>query len=182
MNTITNTIIRLFNERGHSEYGGEAVTQRQHALQCATLARQNGASDALIIAALLHDIGHILHDLPNESPESGIDDYHEDLAARFLEQYFPPSVSEPVRLHVAAKRYMCTVDSAYLRTLSPPSVKSLEIQGGLMNDDALKAFEQNPFHQEAIRLRLWDDKAKDPDWITEPVEAFADIMDAETIK
>ena len=174
MNTITAQIITLFNEKGHSEYGGEAVTQLEHALQCATLAKENGSSDALITASLLHDIGHILHDLPEDAPDEGIDDYHENLAARFLQQHFPPSVSEPVRLHVAAKRYMCTVEPSYFEKLSPPSVQSLEIQGGLMNEEEIWTFEQNPFHQDAVQLRRWDDMAKDPDWKTEPIEAFAD--------
>ncbi len=174
MNTITNKIITLFNEKGHSEYGGEAVTQLEHALQCATLAKQAHASDALITASLLHDIGHILHDLPEDTPERGIDDYHENLAAHFLEQHFPPSVSEPVRLHVAAKRYMCTVEQDYLDKLSPPSVQSLEIQGGLMNEEEIWAFEQNPFYKDAVQLRRWDDLAKDPDWKTELIEVFGE--------
>jgi [1-hydroxy-2-(trimethylamino)ethyl]phosphonate dioxygenase len=177
MKTITDTILRLFNERGHSEYGGEGVTQLEHALQCATLAKNAGASDALITASLLHDIGHILHDLPDDAPDNGIDDYHENLAAHFLEQHFPPSVSEPVRLHVAAKRYMCTTEPSYFEKLSPPSVQSLEIQGGLMNEEEIWAFEQNPFHQEAVQLRRWDDMAKDPEWKTEPVEAFGGHID-----
>jgi [1-hydroxy-2-(trimethylamino)ethyl]phosphonate dioxygenase len=176
MNTTTNKIITLFNEKGHSEYGGEAVTQLEHALQCATLAKENGATDALITASLLHDIGHILHDLPDDAPDAGIDDYHENLAARFLEQHFPPSVSEPVRLHVAAKRYMCTTDPTYFEKLSPPSVQSLEIQGGLMNEEEVWAFEKNPFHQDAISLRKWDDRAKDPDWTTEQIEAFEETI------
>jgi [1-hydroxy-2-(trimethylamino)ethyl]phosphonate dioxygenase len=174
MNTITAQIIILFNEKGHSEYGGEVVTQLEHALQCATLAKENGSSDALITASLLHDIGHILHDLPEDAPDEGIDDYHENLAARFLQQHFPLSVSEPVRLHVAAKRYMCTVEPSYFEKLSPPSVQSLEIQGGLMNEEEIWTFEQNPFHQDAVQLRRWDDMAKDPDWKTDPIEAFAD--------
>jgi [1-hydroxy-2-(trimethylamino)ethyl]phosphonate dioxygenase len=146
----------------------------EHALQCASLAKENSASDALITASLLHDIGHILHDLPDDAPDNGIDDFHENLAAHFLKQHFPPAVSEPVRLHVAAKRYMCTVEPTYFEKLSPPSVQSLEIQGGLMNEEELWAFEQNPFHQDAIQLRRWDDMAKDPDWKTEPIEAFAE--------
>ena len=173
MKTITETILRLFNERGHSEYGGEGVTQLEHALQSATLAKNAGASDALITASLLHDIGHILHDLPDDAPDNGIDDYHENLAAHFLEQHFPPSVSEPVRLHVAAKRYMCTSDPSYFEKLSPPSIQSLEIQGGLMNEEEIWAFEQNPYAQDAVQLRCWDDLAKDPNWKTEPIEAFA---------
>jgi [1-hydroxy-2-(trimethylamino)ethyl]phosphonate dioxygenase len=177
MTTITDKIIKLFNERGHSEYGGEGVTQLEHALQCASLAKENSASDALITASLLHDIGHILHDLPDDAPDNGIDDFHENLAAHFLKQHFPPAVSEPVRLHVAAKRYMCTTEPSYFEKLSPPSIQSLEIQGGLMSEEELWAFEQNPFHQDAVQLRRWDDMAKDPDWKTEPIEAFGGYID-----
>jgi [1-hydroxy-2-(trimethylamino)ethyl]phosphonate dioxygenase len=178
MNVVLRHILTLFNERGHSEYGGEGVTQLEHALQCATLAKDSSSSDTLITASLLHDIGHILHDLPEDAPDNGIDDYHENLAARFLEQHFPLSVSEPVRLHVAAKRYICTVEPDYFEKLSQPSIQSLEIQGGLMSDEEIRAFEQTPFHQEAIQLRRWDDMAKDPDWQTEPIEAFIQNINA----
>lgn len=173
---ITNTILNLFNERGHSEYGGEAVTQLEHALQCATLARQAHASDALITASLLHDVGHILHDLPDNTPDTGIDDFHENLAAQFLEKYFPPSVSEPVRLHVAAKRYICTIEPEYLEHLSAPSIQSFEIQGGMMTEEEIRTFEQNSFHQDAVQLRRWDDLAKDPDWQTDPIETFSEYI------
>ncbi len=169
-------LIQLFNEHGGSQYGGEAVTQAEHALQTATLAREAGASPALVAAALLHDVGHLLHELPDDAPDQGIDDMHEALAARFLERHFVDAVTEPVRLHVAAKRYLCTVEPEYLQQLSEPSVLSLQLQGGLMSDAETEAFANNPFAQDAVQLRRWDDQAKDPELKTAPVEDFAEAL------
>ena len=135
----------LFRERGDSLYGGECVTQAEHALQAAWSAEQEGADAALVTAALLHDIGHMLHDLPDDAPEQGIDDRHENAGYHWLARWFDARVSEPVRLHVAAKRYLCTVDAGYFDQLSPPSVQSLHLQGGVMNADERAAFEQLPF-------------------------------------
>jgi phosphonate degradation associated HDIG domain protein len=155
-------ILRLFAERGHSEYGHEAVTQQEHALQAAALARAEGASTTLITAALLHDIGHLLHDLPDTAPDEGLDDRHEELAASWLARSFGADVVEPVRLHVAAKRYLCAVEPAYRARLSPPSLQSLELQGGPMTDEEVRQFRESPHHAAAVSLRRWDDAAKDP--------------------
>jgi len=165
-------ILKLFNDKGHSEYGGEAVTQLEHALQTATLARENNASDQLITAALLHDIGHLLHDLPNDAPLKGIDDVHENKAAVFLRKYFPEAVTEPVRLHVMAKRYLSSTEETYYSLLSEPSKQSLVLQGGLMSSAEVSAFEQNPFFSDAVMLRKWDDQAKVQELTTAPVEDF----------
>jgi phosphonate degradation associated HDIG domain protein len=165
-------ILKLFNDKGHSEYGGEAVTQLEHALQTATLARENNASDQLITAALLHDIGHLLHDLPNDAPLKGIDDVHENKAAVFLRKYFPEAVTEPVRLHVMAKRYLSSTEETYYSLLSEPSKQSLVLQGGLMSSAEVSAFEQNPFFSDAVMLRKWDDQAKVKELTTAPVEDF----------
>src|SRR5579871_1803106 len=134
-------IDRLFRERGRSRYGGEAVTQLEHALQAAALAEQEGARPALIAAALLHDVGHLLHDLPDDAPERDVDDRHESLAARWLAGRFGPEVVDPVRLHVAAKRYLCATAPGYLDGLSPPSLHSLELQGGPMSPGQARRFE-----------------------------------------
>jgi phosphonate degradation associated HDIG domain protein len=165
-------ILKLFNDKGHSDYGGEAVTQLEHALQTATLARENNASDQLITAALLHDIGHLLHDLPNDAPLKGIDDVHENKAAVFLRKYFPEAVTEPVRLHVMAKRYLSSTEETYYSLLSEPSKQSLVLQGGLMSSAEVSAFEQNPFFSDAVMLRKWDDQAKVKELTTAPVEDF----------
>ena len=171
-NDIIVSILNLFNDKGHSEYGGEAVTQLEHALQTATLARENNASDQLITAALLHDIGHLLHDLPNDAPLKGIDDVHENKAAIFLRKYFPEAVTEPVRLHVMAKRYLSSTEETYYSLLSEPSKQSLVLQGGLMSSAEVSAFEQNPFFSDAVMLRKWDDQAKVKELTTAPVEDF----------
>ena len=174
-------IIDLFNEKGHSLYGGEAVTQMEHALQAATYARKNNASDALIAASLLHDIGHLLHALPDDAPDFGVDDLHEELAAIFLEKYFIKEVVEPAKLHVQAKRYLCFVDAGYYNTLSEPSRQSLALQGGIMNAEEAAEFEKYENYKEAVLLRTWDDLAKDPTMQTDPIESFTPYI-ANTLK
>ena len=174
-------IVDLFNEKGHSLYGGEAVTQMEHALQAASYARKNNASDALITASLLHDIGHLLHALPDDAPDFGVDDLHEELAALFLEKYFIKEVVEPAKLHVQAKRYLCFVDAGYYNTLSEPSRQSLALQGGIMNAEEAAEFEKFENYKEAVLLRTWDDLAKDPTMQTDLIEAFAPYI-ANTLK
>ncbi|MFT3920922.1 MAG: HD domain-containing protein [Myxococcales bacterium] len=109
----TEEVLELFRRHGNSQYGGEAVTQLEHALQAATFAEREGALPALVAAALLHDVGHLLHDLPDDVPDQGVDDRHETLAAAWLAKRFRPPVVAPVAMHVAAKRYLCSVDPAY---------------------------------------------------------------------
>ena len=174
--SVATEIIDLFERRGSSQYGGESVTQLEHALQAATLAEQEGASIDLIVAALLHDVGHLLHDLPADAPDQGVDDHHETSGCHYLQTRFPTSVVEPARLHVAAKRYLCSVDAEYLSKLSQPSVVSLQLQGGVMNEAEIAQFEQNPFAQDATRLRKWDDIAKDPNFVTPPLTHFANYL------
>ena len=157
---IADRIVELFETRGDSEYGGEAVTQLEHALQCALLAEQAGANDALVVAALLHDIGHLLHDLPDDAPDTGIDDRHEASGYQFLRDHFDDAVAAPVRLHVDAKRYLCTVEPDYLGTLSEPSVVSFKLQGGRMSEEELAAFRESPHWEAALEVRRWDDAAK----------------------
>jgi len=174
---MTNTdivaeILQMFRDRGDSQYGEEAVSQLDHALQTAALASDDGADSALIAAALLHDIGHLLHDLPDDAPDQGIDDRHEVSGGRWLESRFGDEVTEPVRLHVPAKRYLCAVDANYQDELSPPSVLSLKLQGGPMSADEVAEFEQNPQLERAVRLRRWDDEAKIPDHPTPSLEFF----------
>lgn len=172
LHPITEQIIDLFKKNGSSMYGGEAVTQLEHALQCAELAREHNATDELITACLLHDIGHLLHDLPDDASDLGIDDVHEGLAAKFLETNFKQSVVEPVKLHVAAKRYLCAVEPGYLATLSEPSIVSLKFQGGVMSEAEVETFKKNEFYQDAIILRKWDDLAKDADLVSPLLETF----------
>jgi [1-hydroxy-2-(trimethylamino)ethyl]phosphonate dioxygenase len=166
-------ILEMFAKRGDSNYGGEAVTQRQHALQAAHFAEKTGADAALITAAFLHDVGHLLHDLPEDAPDHGIDDTHETLAAKWLDGRFPPTVVAPVQLHVEAKRYLCTTDPNYLKHLSAPSMQSLQLQGGLMSEEELATFRSHPHFEAAVRLRRWDEAAKDPHLQTAPIEHYA---------
>ena len=169
-------ILQLFREHGNSEYGGEAVTQREHALQCAFLAEMEGAPEHLIVAALLHDIGHLLHNLPDDSPDKGIDDAHEDSGYLYLTDLFPESVTKPIQLHVASKRYLCSTQPGYLQKLSKPSLVSLRLQGGPMNDEEVREFEMNPHFRDAVRLRVWDDTGKQPNFQTPVIEHFVSYL------
>ena len=169
--------MRLFEEMGGSQYGREAVTQLQHGLQAARLAERHGASSELVTAALLHDIGHLLHDLPEDAPEHGVDDRHEVLGERFLSRHFSAAVVEPVRMHVDAKRYLCAVEPAYRATLSGPSEQSLVLQGGPMDGAEVAAFEASEFYRDAVLLRRWDDQAKDASLETPQIQYFAAMVD-----
>jgi phosphonate degradation associated HDIG domain protein len=154
------TIMGLFAEYGAREYLGEPVSQLEHALQTARLAVEQGASDALVVAALLHDVGHLLDDRAADAAERGVDVRHEETGNRFLSQYFDKAVTEPIRLHVSAKRYLCGADNVYLNQLSPASLRSLAMQGGPMNGDEAAAFVTSPHANDAVSLRIWDDEAK----------------------
>jgi phosphonate degradation associated HDIG domain protein len=173
----TQQVLELFQIAGNSQYGGEAVSQLEHALQAAHFAEQDGATSELIAASLLHDVGHLLHELPVDAPEQGIDDRHETLAAGWLGSRFPPAVAAPVAMHVAAKRYLCAVDPAYLGVLSGPSILSLELQGGPMTSEEVAAFESRPHFRDAVRLRRWDDQAKIIGLTTPDLEHFASHLD-----
>lgn len=169
-------IARLFAERGGVAYAGEPVSQLEHALQCAWLAEQAGADDALVTASLLHDLGHLLiaeHQTLSRSPtELGIDDRHQYIAMPVLRGAFGLEVREPIRLHVDAKRYLCATRPDYFARLSPDSVRSLALQGGPMSADAAQRFADHPWSGDAIRLRLWDEEAKVAGLETPPLKHF----------
>ena len=148
-----------FARRGVETYG-EGVSQLEHALQCAKCAERDGAGPALITATLLHDIGHLIHDLPVDIADHGIDAQHESLGSAWLSRHFGPDVTEPVRLHVAAKRYLATTEPGYFDLLSPASVQSLQLQGGLMSMQERARFAAEPFAEQAVKLRRWDDEGK----------------------
>ena len=128
--------------------------------QTAACAVADGASDDLVVAALLHDIGHFVGEFDIDSLENGINNLHEEAGAKFLEPFYPPSITEPIRLHVAAKKYLCAVDEQYLAHLSQASVQSLQVQGGAMTQPEIEIFESSPHHQSAVQLRRYDDDGK----------------------
>lgn len=151
----------LFDRHGHTQYTGEPVTQLQHALQTAALAEQEGASPSLIVASLLHDLGHMLEDNGDTPTMAGIDDLHQYRILPFLRKLFDEDVLAPIRLHVDAKRYLCAADPAYFSALSEDSVRSLKLQGGIFDEEGAREFIARPHAADAVRLRRWDDLAKD---------------------
>ena len=162
----------MIDKKGSDLYGSEAVTQRQHALQCAALAEAENAPASLIAAAFLHDIGHLLEKDFEAGLRNSEDRFHENLGEIYLKTHFGPEVTEPVRMHVAAKRYLCATDPEYFSKLSPASVHTLRLQGGPMNEDEAEAFIAQPYARDAVRLRIWDDCGKDPEMKTEPVDYY----------
>ena len=175
MNTMR-AIRAAFDKRGQQSYG-EGVNQLDHALQCGYCAERDGAPAAQIVASLLHDIGHMLHDMPEDIADQGIDTVHESLGSAWLSQHFGPEVSEPVRLHVAAKRYLATKEKGYYDLLSEASIQSLKLQGGLMSEAEVTAFEKEPYFKEGIQLRRWDDEGKIAGWEVPELGHFEQFID-----
>lgn len=170
-------IERLFAERGGGEYHGESVTQLEHALQCATLAERDEHPAEIIVAALLHDIGHLLHGHGEDYLERGVNDTHEELGSRFLARVFGLVVTEPIRLHVPAKRYLCATFAGYFDSLSPASVRSLELQGGPMNVAERNDFEAQPYFAVTVIVREYDDRAKVTGLATPPFAHFRKYLE-----
>ncbi|MGF1534878.1 MAG: HD domain-containing protein [Elainellaceae cyanobacterium] len=177
MITIDTLMITL-RDRGGSQYGSESVTYLEHALQCAALAQQNSESDALVAACLLHDIGHMLHELGEDVAQQGINDRHEHLAPRYLASLFGPAVTEPIRLHVQAKQYLCAINKRYWDSLSPASQTSLELQGGIFSKADAKRFIYQRYAPDAVKLRLWDDQAKVSGHKTPGLDHFLPVLQA----
>lgn len=174
---VLDVIRRCFALSGPLPYAGEAVTQGEHALQCAQSAELYGASDTLITAALLHDIGHMIDKDDERLALTGVDARHERQGAEFLQASFPPAVSEPVRLHVAAKAFLCAIDPNYYGQLSPVSRRSLALQGGIMSEADADAFRKLAFAEDAVLLRRWDDRAKEVGRETKTLEHFLGIVE-----
>jgi [1-hydroxy-2-(trimethylamino)ethyl]phosphonate dioxygenase len=181
MSTPVDEAIALYARKGQLTYG-EGVSMIEHGLQAAFLAEQEDAGPQLITAALFHDIGHLLQSLPEDVAEQGIDSQHESVASAWLSLYFPPGVSEPVRLHVAAKRFLCAVEPRYLAALSSASRLSLGLQGGLMSDAEAMGFAGERFSADAVRLRRWDDLAKVPARKTPGLEHYRTILEAARLR
>lgn len=176
-------IERLFAEKGDRAYTGEPVTQLQHALQSARLAEQAGGSEELVVAAFLHDLGHLINDQGETPTLRKVDDRHEYVALPFLRTVFGPEVLQPIRLHVDAKRYLCargdgTVNgAAYWAGLSDDSKRSLELQGGIFGAAAADAFIAQPHAVDAVRVRRWDDQAKLADASTPPLSHYLSLAE-----
>ncbi|MEU9865357.1 phosphonate degradation HD-domain oxygenase [Streptomyces sp. NPDC047971] len=167
----------LFDGEGSAAYLGEAVTQAQHMLQAGALAETAGAPPHLIAAALLHDVGHFRGTVTGRDlMEHGTDNRHSHTGADWLGQWFGPEVTEPVRLHVAAKRYLCAVEPGYADLLSEASVHTLAVQGGPMTDAQARAFAAHPGAGDAVAVRRWDEQAKDPDLPTPDFDHFRSLL------
>jgi [1-hydroxy-2-(trimethylamino)ethyl]phosphonate dioxygenase len=158
--SLAGEILAIYQARGAGAYFGERVSMTEHGLQAAHFAQAEGATEPLVLAALLHDIGHLLEQVPQAIEDWTRDARHEETGARWLARCFPAAVCEPVLLHVSAKRYLCATDAGYLARLSPASVHTLNLQGGPMSAAEAAQFTAQPFWQDAVRVRRWDDQGK----------------------
>ena len=180
--TIIERVFEIYRCDGGRAYLGEQVTILEHVLQTATVAERANSSSALTAASLLHDIGHFLHTYDEDCAEHGIDSEHETVAADFLAPHFPPEVVEPILLHVAAKRYLCATHPDYDNQLTPASRRSLKLQGGPMDAAECQAFENNPHHRDALKVRAWDEAGKAVGAITPGIEHFRAHLQASLAK
>lgn len=171
----------LFDAEGGREYLGERVSMEQHMLQTAAAARLAGASRALVVAAVAHDVGHFTGVVSGRELMEGTDNHHDEVAAAWLGRWFGEAVTEPVRLHVAAKRYLCAVDPTYHDRLSEASTYTMGVQGGPMSAEEAAAFAGLPYAADAVRLRRWDDLGKDPDLAPLTLEEFRVEIEAEDL-
>lgn len=198
-------IIDLYRTEGARQYGREAVSQLEHALQCAHLAEEAGVGPELVAAGFLHDIGHMVgsrahrrdilgraveyfaggssHEYQHTAVEqvalledTSENDLHEQRAQWYLNGLFGPGVLEPIRLHVEAKRYLCQAEPEYWDTLSAESKRSLELQGGRHDGSAAVRFIELPHARSAVQLRRWDDCAKTPLVPTPDLEHYRMVL------
>ena len=172
MSSVLDDIFALYRREGSRAYGPERLSQLQHGLQCARNAERFGAGADMIAAALLHDYGHLVGTDDDDLLRLGAHTWHAAVGARLLARSFPPAVTEPIRLHVAAKRHLCATDHDYFQTLSPGSLLTLKQQGGLLTPAESRSFLAEPFARAAMLLRRWDDMAKDPAAETPDLDYF----------
>lgn len=173
---VLEELAELYEGPARRAYGLSEVNQRLHAVQAAWHARRLGAPASLVTAALLHDVGHMVHHLGEHPAAAGIDDRHEEVGAAWLARAFGEGVVEPVRLHVAAKRYLCATEPAYLGRLSRDSIESLALQGGPMSPQEVDTFRRRPRWRDAVALRRLDEAAKDPNGPQPPFASFRDEL------
>ena len=162
-------------------YIGEKVTISDHMIQTAMLAEKNHSSKSLICGCLLHDYGHFVIEDPDLLVSKSIDGKHEDVGFDFLKVYFKPEVTEPIKLHVQAKRYLCR-NKSYRNLLSEASKISLELQGGIMNDEEAKKFTSLKFHKDAIMLRKYDDDGKVPNIKIKKIDDYRNLITSQLKK
>ncbi|MGI9402800.1 MAG: (R)-1-hydroxy-2-trimethylaminoethylphosphonate oxygenase [Rhizobiaceae bacterium] len=174
--TIVAFLGSIFDRRGNEEYLGEPVTMGQHMLQGATIAKQNSQSEEIIVAALLHDIGHFTSEFGTFTMDDVEDRHHEHAGAEVLDRFFPTVITDCVRYHVAAKRYLCATKPEYFKRLSEASVHSLNLQGGPMNADEVDQFERLPNFKQIIAVRYLDDAGKMPEMQTPDFRHFAPMV------
>ena len=156
-------------------YLGEKITIAEHMIQTAMLAEKNNSPQSLICACLLHDIGHFIIQDPDQLVSKSVDGKHEDIAFNFLKNYFKPEVTEPIKLHVSAKRYLCR-EKSYYNLLSKASKVSLELQGGKMNNDEAQKFILLKHHKDAITLRKYDDEGKIPNMKIKNINDYKELI------
>lgn len=174
--SLIDDIFSLYADRGSAAYFGEAVSMTEHALQAAHFAEVEGAADAVVAAALLHDIGHLIATVPDDIADWTVDARHEATGARWLSKWFGAEVAGPVRLHVRAKRYLCAIDPTYFSQLSPASVLTLKLQGGPMSADEVAGFEAEPGCREAVAVRLCDDRGKIAGLTTRRLQDYRELL------
>lgn len=175
--SVADEVFALFEGRGSAVYFGEHVTITAHMLQAAHFAERERAPRALILAALLHDVGHLLQAVPDDLEDWHTDAHHEAVGAQWLATRMPPQICEPVRLHVPAKRYLCATDPQYVAQLSEASIVTLRLQGGPMTAAEIAHFRTEPFHREAVRVRKWDDLGKIAGLKTPPLAHFRALIE-----
>jgi len=176
-NNIIALIYEIIERRGHESYLGEGLSMREHMLQTAFLAENEGGSDEEIAVALLHDIGHFTDEFPEKSLEKGLNNFHEDCGANILSGFFPETVVVAVRHHVEAKRYLCATESGYFACLSAASVNSLNVQGGPMNEAEVTIFEGHTHKNLFVKVRKWDDAAKVVGMSTPPFSHYVPVLE-----
>jgi [1-hydroxy-2-(trimethylamino)ethyl]phosphonate dioxygenase len=179
--SVAAEILAICGARGTGAYFGERVSMTEHLLQTAWFAQTEGAPGPLIVAALLHDIGHLIEDVPDALADWTTDARHEEVGARWLARRFGPAISEPVRLHVPAKRYLCATNAHYFAQLSPASVHTLKLQGGPMSPPEVAQFESERFFRDAVRVRRWDDQGKVAGLRTPPLGEYLALVEQNEI-
>jgi len=175
--SLAGEILAIYQARGAQAYFGERVSMTEHGLQAAHFAQAEGATEPLVLAALLHDIGHLLEQVPEAIEDWTLDARHEETGARWLARHFPAAVCDPVRLHVRAKRYLCATDVGYVARLSPASVHTLTLQGGPLSAREVTQFESERLWREAVCVRRWDDQGKVAGLKTRPLGDYAALIE-----